>query len=160
MAAAFGEIRARRAELQRREDVVSYVRRVVQGRLDIARAEARRRSEGAVPADLASDLTAALGGEGGGGSARPPRDTEVGTDEPLVVELERLCDEIGFGSVRSMDVDALDVVIERLTEFEARCSTERRGLFDEIDALTAELVRGYRSGEANVDALLDDADHQ
>jgi hypothetical protein len=154
------EVRARRVELQAREDVVSYVRRLAQGRLDIARAELRRRTEGAPPSDLATDLAAALGDEGGGGSARPPRDTTVGVDEPLVVELEAVCAAVEFGSVRTMDAEALAGVVERLAEFEARCSSLRRELFAEIDALTSRLVSGYRSGEADVDALLDDADRQ
>lgn len=160
MSEALADVRARRAELQAREDVVSYVRRLAQGRLDIARAELRRLTEGGSPSDLASDLAAALGDERGGGSGRPPRDTEVGVDEPLVVELESVCAEVGFGSVRTMDADSLAVVVERLGAFEARCSSLRRELFDEIDALTARLVSGYRSGEADVDALLDDADRQ
>lgn len=160
MSEALAEVRARRAELQNREDVVSYVRRLAQGRLDIARAELRRRTEGVSTSDLAVDLAEALGDERGGGSARPPRDTRVGVDEPLVIELEAVCAAVEFGSVRTMGADALARVVERLAEFEARCSSIRRELFTEIDALTARLVSGYRSGEADVDSLLDDADRQ
>lgn len=158
MATRLDEVRARRAELQRREDVVSYVRRLAQGRLDIARSESARRTSGREPTDLAAELSSALGGEGGGGSPRPPRETDIGFDEPLATELEQLCEEVGFGAIRTMDDSRLAAAIDRLAQFEARCSSMRRSLFDEIDALTAELVRGYRSGEASVDALLDDAD--
>lgn len=38
------ELRARRHDVQRRSDVVSYVRRLAQGRLDLVRAEQRRRA--------------------------------------------------------------------------------------------------------------------
>ena len=37
------EIRARRTHLQTQEDAVSFVRRLAQGRLDLARDEERRR---------------------------------------------------------------------------------------------------------------------
>jgi hypothetical protein len=34
-------------------------------------------------------------------------------------------------------------------------STDRRARFDRLDALSAELVRRYRDGEADVDSLPD-----
>ncbi|NCZ91428.1 MAG: ABC transporter substrate-binding protein, partial [Actinobacteria bacterium] len=69
-------------------------------------------------------------------------------------ELERLCESLGFGSLRQLDVDSLHAAIEQLAAFELARSSERRALFDEIDALTAELVRRYKDGGANVDSLL------
>jgi hypothetical protein len=149
-------IRAARAELQSQEDAVSFVRRMAQGRLDIARDEQRRRSANMPTSNTATDLAGVFGQEHGGGSARPPRETNVSTDHPLVVELERLCERIGFGSIRTLDVDALQRVIDELAAFENARSGERRALFDQIDALTAELVKRYKDGGANVDALLND----
>ena len=149
-------IRATRAELQSHEDAVSFVRRMAQGRLDIARDEQRRRSANMPTSNTASDLAGVFGQEHGGGSARPPRETNISTDHPLVVELEQLCERIGFGSIRTLDVDALQRVIDELETFENARSGERRALFDQIDALTAELVKRYKDGGANVDALLND----
>ncbi len=149
-------IRTARAELQSQEDAVSFVRRMAQGRLDIARDEQRRRSANMPTSNTATDLAGVFGQEHGGGSARPPRETNVSTDHPLVVELEQLCERIGFGSIRTLDVDALQRVIDELTAFENARSGERRALFDQIDALTAELVKRYKDGGANVDALLND----
>ncbi len=149
-------IRAARAELQSQEDAVSFVRRMAQGRLDIARDEQRRRSANMPTSNTATDLAGVFGQEHGGGSARPPRETNVSTDHPLVVELERLCERSGFGSIRTLDVDALQRVIDELAAFENARSGERRALFDQIDALTAELVKRYKDGGANVDALLND----
>ena len=149
-------IRTARAELQSQEDAVSFVRRMAQGRLDIARDEQRRRSANMPTSNTATDLAGVFGQEHGGGSARPPRETNVSTDHPLVVELEQLCERIGFGSIRTLDVDALQRVIDELTTFENARSGERRALFDQIDALTAELVKRYKDGGANVDALLND----
>ncbi len=148
------EIRARRASLQAQEDAVSFVRRLAQGRLDLARDEERRRQSNDQSVNVERELAEVFGQEHGGGSARPPRETNVSADHPLVVELERLCESIGFGSLRQLDVDSLRAVIDELTAFESARSSERRALFDEIDALTAALVRRYKDGGANVDSLL------
>ena len=148
------EIRARRTHLQTQEDAVSFVRRLAQGRVDLARDEERRRQSNDRSVNVESELAEVFGQEHGGGSARPPRETNIATDHPLVVELERLCETVGFGAFRQLDVDSLRAAIEQLSSFESARSSERRALFDEIDALTAELVRRYKDGGANVDSLL------
>ena len=149
-------IRAARTAMQAQEDAVSFVRRMAQGRLDIARDEQRRRAENLPRSNTAIDLAEVFGQEHGGGSARPPRETNIATDHPLVMELEQLCDRVGFGSIRTLDVEGLQRAIEELSAFENARSGERRSLFDQIDALTAELVKRYKDGGANVDALLND----
>ncbi|MFM8814454.1 MAG: hypothetical protein ACKOE0_00375, partial [Actinomycetes bacterium] len=101
-------------------------------------------------------LAGVFGQEHGGGSARPPRETNIATDHPLVMELEQLCERVGFGSIRTLDVEGLQRVIDELSAFESARSGERRELFDQIDALTAELVKRYKDGGANVDAILND----
>jgi hypothetical protein len=149
-------IRAARAALQAQEDAVSFVRRMAQGRLDIARDEQRRRAENLPTSHTATDLAGVFGQEHGGGSARPPRETNISTDHPLVIELEQLCDRVGFGSIRTLDETALVGVIDELSAFENARSGERRALFDQIDALTAELVQRYKQDSADVDSLLND----
>jgi hypothetical protein len=149
-------IRAARAALQAQEDAVSFVRRMAQGRLDIARDEQRRRAENLPTSQTATDLAGVFGQEHGGGSARPPRETNISTDHPLVIELEQLCDRVGFGSIRTLDETALLAVIDELSAFENARSGERRALFDQIDALTAELVQRYKQDGADVDSLLND----
>ena len=149
-------IRAARAALQAQEDAVSFVRRMAQGRIDIARDEQRRRAENLPTSQTATDLAGVFGQEHGGGSARPPRETNISTDHPLVIELEQLCDRVGFGSIRTLDETALLAVIDELSAFENARSGERRALFDQIDALTAELVQRYKQDGADVDSLLND----
>ena len=150
------DVRRERRLLQLEEDAVSFARRIAQGRLDIARAERERRGTGAQPEDVARQLAEVLGAERGGGSTRPPRSTEVPLDHPIVAELEALCEAVGFGAVATLDGASLDAAISTLEDFERRCSSLRRDLFRRIDALTAELVRSYRDGEASVDSLLDE----
>ncbi|MGA0185042.1 MAG: hypothetical protein ACO3LA_00910, partial [Ilumatobacteraceae bacterium] len=69
------EIRARRASLQSQEDAVSFVRRLAQGRLDLARDEERRRQSNDPSVNVERELAEVFGQEHGGGSARPPRET-------------------------------------------------------------------------------------
>jgi len=151
-------VRSQRATVQAEEDAVSFVRRVAQGRLDIARDEVRRRASGEdSQQDVTDGITRVFAVERGSGSNRPPRDTAVTADHPLSAELESLCDSIGFGGLRDLSDQELSACVERLAEFESRVSTLRKTLFARIDALSAELVRRYRSSTASVDSLLDES---
>ena len=151
------EIRQRRNDLQAQEDAVSFVRRMAQGRLDIANDELRRRTDNTpISTSVTSNLAGIFGQEHGGGSARPPRETNVSPDHALVRELERLCEDIGFGSLRTLDDESLKQMVESLLKFENERSTERRELFDQIDELTVELVRRYKDGGADVESILND----
>lgn len=151
------EIRQQRNDLQAQEDAVSFVRRMAQGRLDIAKDELRRRTDNTpLSTNVTGNLAGIFGQEHGGGSARPPRETDVSPDHALVRELERLCEDIGFGSLRTLDNESLNQIIGSLSAFESQRSAERRELFDQIDALTVELVRRYKDGGADVDSLLND----
>lgn len=151
------QVRAQRQELQEEEDAVSFARRMAQGRLDIARNEQRRRSDGDLTtADITDGITRVFAEERGSGSNRPPRDTAVMVDHPLVAELETLCVEVGFGSLRQLDDDELEGCCQRLSEFESRVSSRRKSLFGQIDELSNELVRRYRAEATNIDSLLDE----
>ncbi|MBI4885239.1 MAG: hypothetical protein HY826_14420 [Actinobacteria bacterium] len=149
------ELRARRADLQHRDDVVSYVRRLAQVRLDVVRAEISQRTDGNAT-DISGELPRILGEHLTGGVARPPRPAEDFSSHPLAVELEALCDDACSTDLPSMSHEELANYAGRLHEFEQLRSSERRDLFLRIDALSAELVRRYRDGEANLDGLLVD----
>lgn len=167
------ELRAERARLQSEEHAVSYVRRLVQGRLDLVRAEGRSRAAGG-HLDVSEDLSSVLGNRvlsGGAsatgdvtlGSARPPRETTVPVDHPLVHDLDDRCERLGLQRLDELTDAELAELESELDTFEHACSAERHALFERIDALTAELVRRYRDGAASVDALLtgdDDADDE
>ncbi|MBM3805340.1 MAG: hypothetical protein FJW19_01670 [Actinobacteria bacterium] len=151
------ELRNTRAELQKQEDVISFVRRIAQGRCDLARGEQRRRSDGTPASGISvSDIKSAFGQEHGGGSSRPPRETNISADHALFVELEKLCERVGFGELRTLDDSALDAAVIEIEKFESARSVERKSLFAKIDALTAELVRRYKDGGVNIDSLLTD----
>lgn len=150
------QLRSERAVLQAEEDAVSFVRRLAQGRLDVVHAELRRRQGHGAEADLSGELPNILGRQVAAGSGRPPRSTEAPVDHPLVDELDRLCGELGFHELTTLDDAALGRLVEGLADFERRRSEERSRLFQRIDDLTGELVRRYRDGAASVDSLLGD----
>ncbi len=157
----FDELRARRRELQALDDAVSFVRRLVQARLDMVRARQRRVADAGEAGDVGTgtgtgtgELTGILAAHLTGGPARPPRPVDDFSDHPLAVELADLERRHGGAGIDALDGPALAAFADALEQFEQLRSAERRDVFAEIDALSAELVRRYRSGEADVGALL------
>jgi RsiG-like len=151
------ELRAVRAELQHEDDVVSYARRVAQARLDLVRAEITHRERGDEPVDLPSELRVVLSQQLTGGQARPPRPTDDLSDDPLARELDAICTQHGFGRLEELGAGELAELAGALTDYERRVSADRRERFERLDALSAELVRRYRDGEASIDGLLGDS---
>jgi hypothetical protein len=150
------ELRSLRASLQHDDDAVSYVRRLAQARLDLIEAEMRRRDRHADPAVITSELPVILGSHLTGGPARPPRPAEDASDHPLAIALEELWGEHGGSDLPSLDDDEIVALRSELRIFEQARSKERKELFGRIDALSAELVRRYREGEADIEGLLAD----
>lgn len=145
------DVRARRQHLQAEEDNVSFVRRMAQGRLDLVRDEQRRRTLGDAPSggSLADRLAEVFGQQHGGGSARPPRETNVPADHPLLRELDELCEHYQFAALETLDERALSDLDSALDMFEKECSRQRHELFEQIDELTAEVVRRVREAGAS-----------
>lgn len=135
------ELRERRRTLQARDDAVSYVRRVAQGRADLARAELARRKAGD---DTPIDLRHVLGDRLLGSSDRPPRPAEDFSDHPRAVELDQLCADRGFGRLAELEDAAVAELAAALDAFEGEVSQERHEVFAELDELSEELVRRYR----------------
>jgi hypothetical protein len=151
------ELRSTRERLQAEDDAVSYARRVAQARLDLVNTE-RSRRERPAGSDLRDDLSEVLSQHLTGGPARPPRPTDDLSETPAARELDEICAELGFSRLEELDAAALATLVGALEEFEQRISSDRRDRFEQIDRLTAELVRRYRDGEADVDSLLAESD--
>ena len=151
------DLRARRAECQAVEDSLSYLRRLVQGRLDIVHAEIDRRASGA-PSDLASlvaALPSILSSHVAGGSGNRLTLAQAPVDDPtMTAELDTCCPPERLGELPSLPPDTLDTIAADLTALERVVSVRRRQSFDRLDALSGELARRYRTGEATVDSLL------
>ncbi len=150
------QLRSMRAALQHDDDAVSYVRRVAQARLDLLDAELRRRDRDLDPSVITAELPVILGAHltAGAGAPRPPRPAVDASDHPLALALEELWSDRGGTDLPTLTDDEVVELRHELKAFEAVRSRERKELFSRIDALSAELVRRYREGEADVDGLL------
>jgi hypothetical protein len=153
------EVRSLRAQCVDVETGLSYLRRMVQGPLDIVHREQRRRSSGADGdlATLVDELPDVLAeGTRSSGVGRLPQTLEpTNVDGELEAELADLIGDGRIGSVTEMSDPDLDELGASLTAFERRVSERRRQFHERIDALQAELTRRYRTGEASVESLLD-----
>jgi len=156
---AIEEVRSRRTEASDVEVCLSYVRRLVQGRLDIVLDEARRRTTGDSGGDVA-DLVERLP-EILGEHVRAPGMGRLSTTlEPVEIdasEIERIdaiVDADRLAALPRLDDDELRRIVDELAGLERDVSARRHALHHVIDQLQGELVRRYKSGEANVDALL------
>jgi hypothetical protein len=154
------EVRIRRAEADQEEVDLSYARRLMQGRIDILKAEQERR-RGGVPAAalgtrtdeaIVEALKRILGDErrsdrgmGRHLSASPSR---VGEHRR---EAERAVADVGGSDLDALDDVHLDEAISELAQIESRVSRSRRSVQHVVDALTAEIARRYQLG--NLDPL-------
>lgn len=142
------ELRAMRSEAQRVEAKLSYLRRLVQGRLDIVSAELERRAEGSAPDDLSSlvDLLPQILADRGRapGPGRLPTNLVPPDDDDLTDELDGISN---LASLPDLSVQELEMVSERLKTLEREVSTRRRAMFGVIDSLQAELASRYEHGD-------------
>lgn len=151
------EVRARRTACQQLETQLSYVRRLAQGRLDIVASEIAARRDGTQgDRTLVQQLTEALSDHiTAPGNGHLPMMMAPGEIDPaLVVGLDRAAPPAKVSAPAAMSDDELRQVADALAAFEREVSTRRRAMFDRIDALQAEIVRRYQSGEVTVDSLL------
>jgi hypothetical protein len=157
------ELRAVRSRCQSLENSLSYVRRLIQGRVDIVGGELQRRREGGDAGDtseligrLPDILSEGTRSAGGPGSVRPPH--SLAPDPEVTAKLEVMLDAViaadDLGNVSEIDEAALMSGLVRLNELEDEVSDHRRRLHRVIDTVQAEVTRRYTTGEATVDELL------
>ena len=153
------EVRMRRAACQQREESVSYLRRVIQVRLDLLGTELARRQSGEAPADMEAliarlpDILSEHSRAPGFGQA--PRDLRLpDIDDELTALVDEIISPRRLSEVHQIDSDDLAGLVDRLEALEHDVSGMRRQLHAQIDQLQAEITRRYRSGEASVDSLL------
>lgn len=152
------EVRALRVEAEQEEADLSYLRRLLQGRVDIIRAElARRRGElgestsiiEQLPQILADDRGPARG-LGRHSAVEPSR---VDEHRRLV---ERLIADSDLSALAGRTADQLEETLTRFGEHERHISEQRHAVQAIVDSCTSEIARRYRDGEADVSALLGD----
>jgi molybdopterin converting factor small subunit len=153
-------LRTKRVACTELETELSYLRRLVQARVDLVVAERERRRLGLSelsPEALVEQLPQILGmGARGEGPGRLPHLLAPAEEDQAVLtaRVERVLPSEQLSSLGALLPEELDTLLEKLSELEREVSAERRLLHDIQDRLQEELVRRYRSGEASVDALL------
>ncbi|MFI6209953.1 aerial mycelium formation protein [Streptomyces sp. NPDC051041] len=154
------ELRALRRSAQREEADLSYVRRLLQGRIDILRAELARRSPEAAPAAAGGTSVVERLAEILRDAPARHRSSarHVTLDTPHGEEARRLAAEM-LAEVELSDLAArtdleLNTAMNRLARYEQRVSRRRQRLQRTADGCGAEIARRYRDGEAQVDDLL------
>ena len=148
------ELRRRRREAEQEEADLSYIRRMLQGRMDILRAELARRAGGSgekIVAHLSEVL--ADTGRSDHGLGRFLRVEPSRVDEHRRV-VEQLVADIGVSDVQDHSDDEMRAALGRLEGFERGISEDRSRVQQVMDALTTEVAERYRNGSASVDDLL------
>ncbi len=150
------ELRAMRAEAEQEETDLSYLRRLLQGRLDILRAELDRRAGRGSGGSLLESLPGILADDAGSGPHGLGRHLTV---EPSRVDshrryVEALVADTDLSDPSRHDDDALARLLDVLEREESDVSGKRKAVQVVMDACTAELTRRYRDGQADVSDLL------
>lgn len=154
---SLAELRSMRESCLLLETELSYVRRLLQGRMDIVSDELvrRRRGETSTPADLVARLPGILAD----GPSNQPRGNRLvrmlrpAEETRIEASVEGL---LGFplGAIAESTEADVDSALGRLREGEREVSGQRRGVHNRLDAINAEVARRYGAGEASVDELL------
>lgn len=151
------QLRTLRRDAQQQEADLSYLRRLIQGRLDILRAELARRSERG-EADLVGRLPLILA-DAPSSVRRPARHVRLGppSGEQYRREADALMGDVQLADVTAHPTSELLAAVERLVVHEREVSARRYGLQRAADDCGAEITRRYREGEARVEDLLSGA---
>ncbi|MEU5853420.1 RsiG family protein [Saccharopolyspora shandongensis] len=150
-----GEVRALRDEAAQEETDLSYLRRVLHARIDIVRAEQRRRREGG-SASVVEQLVNILSDNAVGPAAGSGRHqtTEPSRAEAHRRHVEALISDVDLSDVMSLSEAKLDQALGAYTAEEDSVSRRRREVQGVVDRLNADIARRYREGAASVDDRL------
>ncbi len=151
------EVRARRDDAAQEETDLSYLRRLLHARIDLVRAEQRRRREGGtapVVADLARILAVnAVGPATGSGRHQTLQPSRA---EAHRRHVEALVADADLSDVGSLSAEQLEGALAAYRTEESSISQRRREVQQVVDTFNAEIGSRYASGSASVDELLAD----
>ncbi|MFE2944059.1 ABC transporter substrate-binding protein [Streptomyces sp. NPDC059255] len=147
------ELRALRRDSHRDEGDLSYLRRLLQGRIDILRAELARRTAPETPlldrlSEILTDAPSRHRSSARHVTLSTPRSAEY-----RALAAETLA-EVELSDLEARTDEELHSAMRRLVRNERQLSRRRHQLQRTADDCSAEIARRYREGEAQVDDLL------
>jgi hypothetical protein len=149
------EVRALRRDAEQEETDLSFVRRLLQGRIDILRAELDRRAGGGTEQRVVDQLAEILADQPSG---RPALGRHLSVEPSRVGEyrrsMERMVADVDISDVTARSEAELGRALASLTAYEESVSRNRQAVQRVADACRAEVARRYRTGEARVTDLL------
>jgi hypothetical protein len=145
-ALSLDDLRARRDECLAEREYLSLLRRLVQGRAEILRAEIDRRGTGADDEPLVERLSTILATEGHTPSRGEAVRVGVPEEEMLLARrrIERLVADAGLSDPGALDDDQLRSAVDALATEEHEVSQARTHVIDALDRLQEELKRRYK----------------
>jgi hypothetical protein len=140
------ELRHRRDDCLAEREYLSLLRRLVQGRAEILKAEVERRGGAGDQAPLVERLADILAGESQGPARGEAVRISVPEDEMLLARrrVERLVADTGLSDPGSLDDDRLAGAVEMLAREEREVSEARGDVMTVLDVLQDELKRRYK----------------
>lgn len=146
------ELRTLLRDAKQEEGELSYVRRLLQGRIDILRAELTRRS---APGSPLLDLLPEILADGPSRHRSSARHVTLST--PQSDEYRSLAEEmlaqVELSNLSARTEEELQDALVRLVGCEQDVSQRRQVIQRTADGCSKEIARRYRAGEAQVDDL-------
>lgn len=156
------ELRSRRRDAEQEEIDCSYLRRLLQGRIDLVAAELARRtsSEGSERGSMVHELSDVFADPSRARAATGNRTRHV-TVEPSQSDQHRravdaLIDDIDLADPSARSDDELTGALSVYRDAERKISAERKAVQAVMDAASAEVGRRYRDGTATADQTLNE----
>ena len=146
-AADLDELRERRDVALAEREYLSLLRRLLQGRAEILKAEMQGRGTDEGSAPLVDRLAQILADDEPTGTSRGEALTIALPEEELLLarrRVERLAGDAGISDPTALDDEALSSAIEALATEERGVSDARRGVMDALDTVQDELKRRYK----------------
>jgi len=140
------DLRARRDECMAEREYLSLLRRLVQGRAEILKAELASRSESDDDRPLVDRLSEILASDEPATSRGEAMRVSLPEEEMLLARrrIERLVADAGISDPSALDDDRLQQAVDVLAGEEREVSAQRGDVHRVLDALQDELKRRYK----------------
>ena len=142
------ELRAKRDECMAEREYLSLLRRLVQGRAEILKAELEQRGSSADAAPLVDRLADILTADEHGRGPSRGEALRVGVPEEEMLlarrRVERLVADAGLSDPAALDDEKLALAVEALRAEERTVSDARGEVMNVLDAVQDELKRRYK----------------